>query len=163
MQVDEAHLAAFKSQGGFQVERAMAIRGERRTVTKPRWLKRGYYFVKRRPYRSPSARLRLKTGSKNHGRLSESSGKRKRFERKINRWGSQIGLSLKKEKFSGGGTGFFEKAPLRSSLASSSPESRARLQLIASLSISHWPLLGSCCAPPGAHGAPQIRLLRQLE
>ena len=33
-------MAAFKSQGSFQVERAMAIRGERVTVTLPRWLMR---------------------------------------------------------------------------------------------------------------------------
>ena len=110
MQVDEAHLADFKSQGGFQVERAMAIRGERRTVTKPRWLKRGYYFVKRRPYRSPSARLRLKTGSKNHGRLSESSSKRKRFERKINRWGgAKSGCHLRKKSSRAEAPAFLKK------------------------------------------------------
>ena len=33
--------------------RAMPIVGEKVKVRRPRWLKRGYYFVKCRPFRSP--------------------------------------------------------------------------------------------------------------
>ena len=47
--------AIFRSQaalGTLLLVLAMAPSGEKVKITKPRWLKRGYYFVKCRPFRS---------------------------------------------------------------------------------------------------------------